>query len=83
MPLFLALLDLEWLECVPGSTRAGSSPGAAEAGRAATSPGVPGVDSARAPSEGGDAGDASADHARPPPSARASDRQPGWNNSSF
>lgn len=60
----------------PGSTRSGSSPGCAEAGRA---PAAANDESARRDSDivGGDAGDARADHARPPPNASASERQPG------
>lgn len=65
---------------LPGSTRSGSSVGAADAGRTHRPEGVGGVESARSGcgAPGGDAGDARADHARLPPSPRASERQPGW-----
>lgn len=73
-------MQLDCMQVVhqPGSTSSGSSPGAADAGLAPKRPGVGGEESARIDREGGDAGDARADHARPPPNARASERQPGW-----
>lgn len=71
--------------CWPGSTRSGSSAGAAEAGLAVSAEGVGvgvgvgGVESARSgcAADGGDAGDASADHARLP-RPNASDKHPGY-----
>lgn len=73
------------VEFVPGSTKSGSSVGAAEAGRMVSAEGVGGVESARrgCGAAGGEAGDASADHARPPPSPSASDRQPGCKGSTY
>lgn len=59
--------------------------GAAEAGLMDSADGVGGVESARSGcgAAGGDAGDASADHARAPPRPSASERQPGYTRQIF
>lgn len=60
---------------IPGSINSGSPGGAAEAGRAGLATPSSRIESG---ADGGEAGDANADHARPPPRPRASERQPGF-----